>query len=933
MTSAAIYARVSSARQKKDETIGSQTAALREHAAQSRLDVPAEWIFQDEGHSGATLVRPALEALRDLAAQGCVDVVLVYSPDRLARKFAYQALLLEEFARAGVRVEFVKGPRGDSPEDQLLIQFQGMFAEYEKAQLMERYRRGKAHRARCGSVNVLGGAPFGYRYVPKTADSGASYEIVDHEAVIAAELFRRYTDDGASIADLTRWLTSENVPTRTGKARWDRSVVWGMLRNPAYAGTAVFGKTQVLQESPGLNRRARLEGRSVPRASKTVDRPREEWIEIPVPAIVTAGTFGRAAQRLADNKRYAARNTKVPSLLQGLAACSACGYGYYRTSARTTSRKIYYYRCLGSDDYRYEGGRVCGNKPVRADYLDTVVWDHITALLADPALIRAEITRRLEQARTADPATRQRKQLELALAKAATGITAMIQAYSEQLITIDELRARMPHLRARETSLRGQIGALDAQLADRDAYLKLADDLEGFLAQLRGNAATATVEERQRVLRLLVKDILIGPEKITIRHRIPTRADRSGARQRDPGPDTEGDHRAGYLLRWGRDISVATEYRIAGNGKGGGSEVRLSRLRGIRVPNRRCLRGRLRGAMPQPRAGGSGPGEARRVAQGEGPHPQQGEDPDRPDKRRLRFPLLQHTPLPDQPGQQGPHQAQPRCDEEDPAETRRRTARNARFPGGRGDLRPQSGHPGPGELLPDRGVQEGLPGPGQPPVAAALQVGSPQAPQEGPEMGDRPLLRPVQPAQAQQVGLRRPGNRSLPPPVRLDEDRPARAGPRQALALRPCPGPVLGRPATEAETPAAGPLLANRPAGPARAMPDMRRTAAVRRPRTGLPRPVGDLVRGRPQGDDPPGHHRQQHRPDETPPRTRLLRQPPPRRRAARHGPAGRRSLTAHAGCLSRVPRRVASTVLRRGAPGNGAPYPTTSRSTPRTSS
>ena len=463
MTSAAIYARVSSARQKKDETIGSQTAALREHAAQARLEVPAEWIFEDEGHSGATLVRPALEALRDLAAQGCVDVVLVYSPDRLARKFAYQALLLEEFARAGVRAEFVKGPRGDSPEDQLLVQFQGMFAEYEKAQLMERYRRGKAHRARCGSVNVLGGAPFGYRYVPKTADSGASYEIVDHEAVIAAELFRRYTDDGASIADLTRWLTSENVPTRTGKARWDRSVVWGMLRNPAYAGTAVFGKTQVLQESPGLNRRARLEGRSVPRASKTVDRPREEWIEIPVPAIVTAETFGRAAQRLADNKRYAARNTKVPSLLQGLAACSACGYGYYRTSARTTSKKIYYYRCLGSDDYRYEGGRVCGNKPVRADYLD----DRRVGPHHRPARRPGADPRRDHQAaraaRTADPATRQRKQLELALAKAATAITAMIEAYSEQLITIDELRARMPHLRARETSLRGQIDALDAQ--------------------------------------------------------------------------------------------------------------------------------------------------------------------------------------------------------------------------------------------------------------------------------------------------------------------------------------------------------------------------------------------------------------------------------------------------------------------------------------
>jgi site-specific DNA recombinase len=611
VTSAAIYARVSSARQDKDETIGSQTAALREHAAQARLEVPAEWIFEDEGHPGATLVRPALEALRDLVAQGCVDVVLVYSPDRLARKFACQALLLEEFARAGVRAEFVKGPRGDSPEDQLLIQFQGMFAEYEKAQLAGRYRRGKAHRARCGSVNVLGGAPFGYRYVSKTADSGASYEIVDHEAVIAAGLFRRYTDDGASIADLTRWLTSENVPTRTGKARWDRSVVWGMLRNPAYAGTAVFGKTQVLQESPGLNRRARLEGRSVPRASKTVDRPRGEWIEIPVPAIVTAGTFQRAAQRLADNKRYAARNTKVPSLLQGLAACSACGYGYYRTSARTTSRKIYYYRCLGSDDYRYEGGRVCGNKPVRADYLDTVVRDHITALLADPALIRAEISKRPEVARTSDPVTSQRTRLQAALAKAAASITAMIEAYSEQLITIDELRARMPHLRARETNLRGQLDAVDAQAADRDAYLTLADDLEGFLAQLRGNAATATVEDRQRVLRLLVKDILTGPEKITIRHRIPARPGSPAARQRDPGPDTEGDHRRDYLLRWGRGITAARQ-RVPASRPGpvGGLVAQASCARRC---DHRPVRRRFRHGLPGPGRRRAVPGRAARA--------------------------------------------------------------------------------------------------------------------------------------------------------------------------------------------------------------------------------------------------------------------------------------------------------------------------------
>jgi DNA invertase Pin-like site-specific DNA recombinase len=473
MTAAALYARVSSARQAKDETIGSQLAALRDHAAASRLEVPEEWVFADEGHSGATLVRPGLEALRDLAAQGCLDLVLVYSPDRLARKFAYQALLIEELARCGARVEFVKGPRGDSPEDQLLVQFQGMFAEYEKAQLAERYRRGKAWRAKTGSVSVLGGAPFGYRYVRKTPESGARYEVIPHEAALVSEMFRRYADDGAAIADLRRWMEDQGVPTRTGKQRWDRSVIWGMLRNPAYAGTAVFGKTMIVHEQPGLNRTARLAGRTTPRAVKAVDRPKEERTAIPVPALVGEETFDRVQQRLADNKRFASRNSKVPSLLQGLAACSSCGYGYYRTSTTTSSgKKIYYYRCLGSDDYRYQGGRVCGNKPVRADYVDEVVWDHVTALLADPARIRAEIGKRLERARTADPVTRKRGQLEKALAKATTSISAMVTAFSEQLITIDELRARMPDLRARETGLKDQIAALDAQAADRDAYLR-----------------------------------------------------------------------------------------------------------------------------------------------------------------------------------------------------------------------------------------------------------------------------------------------------------------------------------------------------------------------------------------------------------------------------------------------------------------------------
>jgi site-specific DNA recombinase len=546
MSNAAIYARVSSARQKEQQTISSQTAALQSHAEELGLHVPAQWVFEDDGQSGASLVRPALERLRDLVCQVPVDVLLIYSPDRLARKYAYQALLIEEFAKAGTAVVFLKAPRGDSPEDALLTQFQGMIAEYERAQILERTRRGKTHRAKAGAVNVLSGAPFGYRYVRKNDHADACYDIVPHEAAIVAELFARYADGGVAIGALARWLSGLGVPSRTGKTCWDRSVIWAMLRNPAYVGRACFGKTMRTDQTAGLNRTARLTGRATPRHYTVIERPLEEWIEIGVPALVDQDTWERVQRRLADNKRYASRNSTNPSLLQGICSCASCGYAYYRTSTRTTNKIIYYYRCLGSDNYRYQHGRVCTNKPVRADYLDTLVWDHISNLLADPTLIRDEITRRLAHARTGDPAAVQRQRLESGLTKATEAIKRLIGAYQEQLINLDELRSRMPELRNREAGLRRQIEALDAQLADREIYLTLTDNVENFLTGLKNKAATASIAERQRVLRLLVKDVLVSPDKITIRHSIPIRHNPTGTAD----TDQEGESSPSCQLRW-----------------------------------------------------------------------------------------------------------------------------------------------------------------------------------------------------------------------------------------------------------------------------------------------------------------------------------------------------------------------------------------------
>jgi site-specific DNA recombinase len=548
MTTAAIYARVSGARQKEEQTIGSQIAECKKEAERWGLEVPEEWVFCDEGYSGASLVRPALERLRDLAAQVPVDLVVCYSPDRLARKLAYQTLLIDEFNKAGTEVRFVKARKVETPEDEMLLQFQGMMAEYERALIIERTRRGKAFRARAGMVNVLGGAPYGYRYIRRSDVSEARYEIAEDEAQIVREVFRRYTEEQVSIGELARWLTTEKVPTSTGKYRWDRSVIWAMLRNPAYVGRAAYLKTGSTEKRPAINRKARLQGRSVSRHYAKYERPKEEWITIEVPTIISEDTFELTARRLADNRRFASRNSKEPSLLMGLAACQRCGYAYYRTSTRTAKRKIYYYRCLGSDDYRYEGGRVCDNKPVRADYLDAVVWGQVSALLADPALIQGELDRRLSEMRAVNPANSERARLERELTRTTKAIARLVQAYQEELVTLDELRARMPDLRAKENSLRASIDSLEAELLDRETYLKLAENLETFLARLRESADATTVEDRQKVLRSVVKEVLVGPERVLVRHCIPVR----------DHPFLSG----GYPLRWGSHESPPSQLSL-----------------------------------------------------------------------------------------------------------------------------------------------------------------------------------------------------------------------------------------------------------------------------------------------------------------------------------------------------------------------------------
>ena len=550
MRMAAIYARVSSEQQREENTIASQTASLIEFAKSHDLEVPKEWVFEDEGYSGATLERPGLERVRDLAAEGQIQVVLAYSPDRLSRKYAYQILLIEEFARHGVETLFVKSPQGDSAEDQLLVQFQGMIAEYERAQILERSRRGKRHRAQAGEVSVMSGAPYGYRYIRKTDEVPAAYVVDEAEAGVVRRVYQMYTIEGLSIGEITRRLNTEGVPARKA-GRWERSVVWGVLRNPAYCGVACFGKTRISARTRVM-RPQRRRGTTTPSTTAGHQRPREEWIEIPVPALVTEESFARAQELLYQNKIRSRRRTIAPSVVQGLVSCAKCGYALSRTSTQTSARKIHYYKCIGSDSWRKLGGPVCDNSRfIRQELLDQIVWAEVIRLLEEPALIHQELDRRLAAARTSDPTAKREQSLQRELTHVGKGIERLLTAYQEGLLSLEQLRERMPALRHRQQTLSAELQAIADQTNDRAAFLRLAETLTAFLARLRSAAETLSVMERQKIVRLLVKDVLVGEDTITIRHSIPIP---SGSPQNGGSDDP---NRQNYLLCKRRDLSRA----------------------------------------------------------------------------------------------------------------------------------------------------------------------------------------------------------------------------------------------------------------------------------------------------------------------------------------------------------------------------------------
>src|ERR1700675_2094863 len=283
----AIYARVSTESQEARGTIGSQLDVLRERVAAEGHHLIAEYC--DDGCSGARLDRRGLDAMRDAAEAGKIDAVWCLSPDRLARVYAYQVMVLDELVRCGVSVLFHDTPALDNdPQTHLLTQVQGVIAEYERAKMAERYRRGKLWRARAGEV-VTWKCAYGYRRLPRCAERAAHLEVYEPEAAIVRRIFGDYVQGKLSIRQITWQLNQDGVVSPSGKAMWGPSTIGRLLRNEAYVGRVYY------------NRTASVADRHLVKGARQVRRPADQWIVIAVPTIVSDELFEAAQQVSYDN--------------------------------------------------------------------------------------------------------------------------------------------------------------------------------------------------------------------------------------------------------------------------------------------------------------------------------------------------------------------------------------------------------------------------------------------------------------------------------------------------------------------------------------------------------------------------------------------------------------------------------------------------------
>ncbi|MFK4048199.1 recombinase family protein, partial [Roseomonas mucosa] len=497
----ALYARVSTQRQAQADGVAQQLDRLQAHAASQGWTVVAENIFRDDGYSGASLKRPGLERLRDRAALRHLDRVLITAPDRLARHYVHQVLLLEEITATGCQVEFLDRPMSQDPHDQLLLQIRGAVAEYERSLIAERMRRGRLRKLQAGLLLPWTRPPYGYRVDPDRPRDPAGVRCDEAEAAAVAEMFAWYGEEGRSLYGLAQKLLSDAIPPPRVKGRWNVTTLRGILTNPVYTGEVFAGRIQ-----------------TAPRRLQA----REEWIPVAsIPTIVSQESFDRVQAKLAQNRQFARRNnTAHPYLLRALVSCGVCGLSCLGRCLPAGHR---YYCCRGKlSPVNSHRDTPCPSRFIPASQVEALVWEDLRQLLTDPEAIRHALERAhgghwLPQELRARRETLRRGQVSVA-----QQIERLTEVYLAGVVGLDEYRRRRGDLEQRQQALAAQEQQLAAQTERQADIARLGLSLEEFSRRIRQGLDQATWEQRRQLIEWLVTRVIVTNGEVEIRYVIPT---------------------------------------------------------------------------------------------------------------------------------------------------------------------------------------------------------------------------------------------------------------------------------------------------------------------------------------------------------------------------------------------------------------------------
>jgi site-specific DNA recombinase len=514
----AVYLRVSTTRQMQDQTIAQQLERLQSHIQAQGWAMPETNILRDDGYSGANLKRPGLDRLRDRAAAAEFDLVLITAPDRLARNYVHQVLLLEELQRHGCRVEFLDRPMSQDPHDQLLLQIRGAVAEYERTLIAERMRRGRLAKLRAGALLPWTRPPYGYRVDPERPRDPAGVRLDAAEAAIVAEIFAWYLGDNHSLLSVVGRLQTLDVPSPSGKKMWGLATLRGILTNPVYAGQVYAGRTRV---RPPRIRRSATHPIGRPKDSQ-LPVPEDEWIAVAqVPAIVTVDQLAQVKAKLAHNQSFASRNNKTHQyLLRALVSCGKCAMA---CQARCVQPHNLYYICTGKARPRRRlPEQHCPSRYAPAGQLDELVWRDLCELLTHPDLIAQALSRAhggqwlpQELQARCENLRKGQQQLQHQLDR-------LTEAYLSGIIPLPEYQRRRGELEQRLGALMQQSQQLREQVSRHSHVAQLTSSVEGFCRRVQVGLADATFERRRQLVELLIDRVVVTDEQVEIRYVIPT---------------------------------------------------------------------------------------------------------------------------------------------------------------------------------------------------------------------------------------------------------------------------------------------------------------------------------------------------------------------------------------------------------------------------